>query len=354
MDIMKPRVLITGAGGFVGGWVAEAFHLQGWAEVRAGISRWSSAARIARFPIEIVECDVMNEATLMAALEDVDYVVHCARGRGDDNTVTVEGTRRLLRCAQAEGVKKLIYMSSVAVYGAAVGAVDEDTHPVFPVTEYGKGKREAEEICREWATDSFPIAAVRPTLIYGPFSEQWTIPYIQRLASGRWRSLGRAGEGRCNLVYVGDLVRLIRFLIENDFGTFDVFNANGPEIPTWNSYLERLNAALSLPPLAPPDAALGMRIALRVPIRKFGKYMLAHHKGLLSAVAQRSPRLKSAMVKTEADLRLMPNSDEIERFATDVRYSTSRAAELGFQPSTTVDRGIALTVDWAKQLLFLA
>ncbi|CCD95838.1 putative UDP-N-acetylglucosamine 4-epimerase [Bradyrhizobium sp. ORS 375] len=350
---MMPRVLVTGAGGFVGGWMAEAFHLQGWAEVRAGISRWSSAARIARFPIEIVECDVMNETSMMAALEGCDYVVHCARGRGDDNTVTVEGTRLLLRCAEAQGVKKLIYMSSVAVYGAAVGAIDEDTRPVLPITQYGQGKREAEEICRAAAHPGFCIAAIRPTLIYGPFSEQWTIPYIQRLVSGRWRALGRAGEGRCNLVYVGDLVRLARFLIDSDFGSYDVFNANGPEIPTWNSYLERLNAELDLPPLAPPDRALGLRVAMRVPVRKLGKYLLANHKSLVSAVAQRSPQLKSAMLKTEADLRLMPNADEIERFATEVTYSNARAAGLGFAPTTSVDRGIALTVDWARQLRFV-
>jgi nucleoside-diphosphate-sugar epimerase len=354
MEIMKPRILVTGAGGFVGGWVAEAFYLQGWAEVRAGINRWSSAARVARFPLEIIECNIMSEPSLMKALKNVDYVVHCARGRGDDNTITIEGTRRLIECAKRQGVKKLIFMSSVAVYGAATGKIDEDTTPVVPITEYGKGKLEAEEICRQSVVEDFRIAAVRPTLVYGPFSEQWTIPYIQRLASGRWRSLGSGGEGRCNLVYVGDLVRLVRFLIETDFGTFNVFNANGPEVPTWNSYLERFNAALGLPPLAAPDPSLGFRIALRVPIRKLGKYMLAHHRGLLSTIAQRSPRMKSIMMKTEADLRLMPNADEIERFVTDVQYSMSRAADLGFRPSTNVDTGVALAANWAKLLKFAA
>jgi nucleoside-diphosphate-sugar epimerase len=352
MEVMKPRILVTGAGGFVGGWVAEAFHLQGWATIRAGISRWPSAARIARFPLEIIECDVMSEASLMVALDNVDFVVHCARGRGDDNTVTIEGTRRLLECAKRKGVKKVIFMSSVAVYGAAVGSVSEDTPPVAPVTEYGRGKRAAEEICRQYADENFSIAAVRPTLIYGPFSEQWTIPYIQRLLSGRWRSLGSGGEGQCNLVYVGDLVRMTRFLIENDFGHYNVFNANGPEIPTWNTYLERFNAALGLPPLRPPDRSLNFKVALRVPIRKLGKYMLAHHKKLLSGLAQRSPALKSIMLKTEADLRLMPNADDVERFATDVHYTMTRAEKIGFKPSTDVNSGIAMTADWAKVMMF--
>ena len=76
----KPVVLVTGAGGFIGGWVAEALHLSGW-DVRAGISRWTSAARIARFPLTIVQCNVMDQASLDGALKGVDVVVHCARCR---------------------------------------------------------------------------------------------------------------------------------------------------------------------------------------------------------------------------------------------------------------------------------
>ncbi len=95
---------------------------------------------------------------------------------------------------------------------------------------------------------------------------------------GRWSALGDRGEGKCNLVYVGDLVRMIRFMIENDTGRFAVFNGNGPEVPTWNSYLERFNAALGFPPLAPPDPSLGLKVALRRPVRKVGKYLLANHR----------------------------------------------------------------------------
>ncbi len=49
--VTKPVVLVTGAGGFIGGWVAEALHLSGW-DVRAGISRWMSASRIRAVPAD--------------------------------------------------------------------------------------------------------------------------------------------------------------------------------------------------------------------------------------------------------------------------------------------------------------
>ena len=344
----RPLVLVTGAGGFLGGWVAEALHLSRWAQVRAGITRWSSAARIARFPLDIVTCNVLDANSLDAALKGVEYVIHCARSL--DNSVAVGGTKLLLERAGAAGVKKVVFTSSVAVYGDAVGLVTEDTVPVGSVTEYGQGKSEAERICREHANDDFCVAAIRPTLVYGPFSEQWSVPYIARFASRRWTALGPRGEGKCNLVYVGDVVRLAQFLIETDFGAYGVFNANGPQVPTWNSYIERFNAALGFAPLPEPDKRLGLKVALRRPIRKLGKYALTHHRDLLVLAAARSSALRSMMKNVELDLRLRPNDDEMQRFATDVTYSGERAAKAGFVAKTSVDEGIGLTADWARRV----
>ncbi|MBL8580518.1 MAG: NAD(P)-dependent oxidoreductase [Mesorhizobium sp.] len=344
----KPVILVTGSGGFIGGWIAEALHLAKYGHVKAGISRWASAARIARFPVEIVQCDIMSETSLDAALKGVDIVVHCARGKGNDNSVTTGGTRMLIERIKAAGVQKLIFTSSVAVYGEATGIVREDTPPVAPITEYGQGKRDAEAICEQYADDRLAISVIRPTLVYGPFSDLWTTPYLTRFASGKWSALGDRGEGKCNLVYVGDIVRFVQFLIDHDVGPYAVFNANGPEVPTWNSYLERFNLALGHPPLKAPDRNLGVKVMMRRPVRMFGKYMLANHRDLLLSAANRSPQLKSLMKKTEEDLRLKPSDDDMQRFSMDVTYSMEKAAAAGFVPKTSVDDGIAMTVDWAR------
>jgi nucleoside-diphosphate-sugar epimerase len=351
------KILVTGANGFVGGWFAEAIHLSGWADVRAGVSRWSGAARIARFPLDICLCDVMNKESLDMALSGVDAVIHCARGREDDSPVSTDGTRLLLERARAAGVRKVIHMSSVAVYGDARGLVDEQTAAVGPLTAYGATKLRAEQICRETADEGMSIAVLRPTLIYGPFSEQWSLPYISRFASRRWRRLGALGEGKCNLVYVGDLVHFARHLLARDTGPFIVLNANGPEIPSWNSYLERFNAALGFPELESPQKqliGLAPQVALRRPVRRFGKYMLAHHRRALVTISNKSHAAKVLLKRIEADLRLRPNDDEIARFSIDVTYSMEAAAKIGFVPQTGVDRGLALTADWAQKMSLVA
>jgi nucleoside-diphosphate-sugar epimerase len=149
-------------------------------------------------------------------------------------------------------------------------------------------------------------------------------------------------------VYVGDLVRFVQFLMTRDLGPYAVFNANGPEVSTWNSYLERFNAALGHPPLQAPDTRLGLKVIAQRPVRLAGKYMMANHKDLLIAASNRSGRLRSFMKNTEESLRLNPSHGEMQHYSADVTFSMEAAAKAGFVPSTSVDQGVALTADWAR------
>ncbi|HUA55126.1 MAG TPA: NAD-dependent epimerase/dehydratase family protein [Candidatus Sulfotelmatobacter sp.] len=349
MNLRGHRVLVTGAGGFVGGWVSEALHLSRWADVRAGIGRWTSAVRIARFPLEIVPCDVLDPAALAGALDGVDSVVHCARAA--DPRVTIDGTRLLLKTAQAAGVRRVVYLSSVAVYGDADGIVDETTPARGVPTPYARSKLEAEALCREAAAAGLEVVILRPTLIYGPFGETWTIAYATRLASGRWRSLGDAGAGRCNLLYVGDLVRAIQRALVAPIEPGAAFNVNGPEIPTWNEYFERFNSVLTGRALATASARQSqLEVMMSRPVRALGKYVLKHHRPLLIGLSVRSRAVKAALKRAETTLRMVPSPDEAKLFRLDAIYSIARARTgLGFEPTTTLDRGLALSAAWLTQ-----
>ena len=77
MPAERGGVLVTGAGGFIGGRAVEVLHHLGY-DVRAGVRRWSSAARIGRFPIEIVQCDLADRGQLDAACDGVSAIVRRA------------------------------------------------------------------------------------------------------------------------------------------------------------------------------------------------------------------------------------------------------------------------------------
>ena len=231
----------------------------------------------------------------------------------------------------ASGVRRLIFTSSVAVYGSPSGLCMRGYRAGRTAVDLRGRECIAEKVCRSFASEALQVAVLRPALVYGPFSELWSMPYLARFASGRWRHLGLRGEGKCTLTDIGDLVRFVQFLISRDLGPYAVFNANGPEVPTWNSYLERFNAALGYPPLLPPDERLGLKVVLQRPVRLAGQYLMANHRELLIAGANRSAWLRAIMKQTEENLRLAPSHGEMQHFSGEVIFSMEAAAKAGFR-----------------------
>ena len=163
----KEIILITGASGFIGSWLVETLCLNGSATVRAGIRSWSSAARLARFPLEIVLCDVMDKAQINRAMDGTTTVIHLATGLSD---VIVQGTKNMLEVALAQGVRRFVHLSTTAVYGHVSGKIDETVPYQSMGWEYGDAKIEAEKLCWEFYEKGLPLTVIRPPIVYGPFS----------------------------------------------------------------------------------------------------------------------------------------------------------------------------------------
>jgi nucleoside-diphosphate-sugar epimerase len=143
----KETILVTGASGFIGGWLAEMLYLSGAVGVRAGIRNWSRAARLARFPIDFVLCDVMDRTQIAAAMNGVTCVIHCAKGSKE---ITIEGTRNMLDSALRSGVKRFVHLSTAEIYGDPAGEIDETFPYIYTGNTYGDSKIEAEKICWDY------------------------------------------------------------------------------------------------------------------------------------------------------------------------------------------------------------
>ena len=176
-------ILVTGAGGFIGGWIVEMLHLSQLAHVRAGIRSWSSAARLARFPIEIALCDVMDKKSIALAMSGASCVIHCVSGSSE---AIIQGTGNMLEMAQAQKMGRFVHLSTTEVYGNVNGEIDE-TFPFKSMgNPYGDAKIEAEKLCWEHYQRGLPVTVVRPSIVYGPFSTDWTVVFTQRLLSKNW------------------------------------------------------------------------------------------------------------------------------------------------------------------------
>lgn len=348
MTASERRIVVTGAGGFIGGRLVEALlqHPE-VGRVVPTVRRWSSLARIGRYPIEALHCDVLEPLSVGAVAQGVDTIVHCAVG---GRAATVQGTTNVLEAALAHQVRRIIHISTIDVYGRAEGTVGED-HPLQRTgREYGDSKIEAEEACRAFVERGLDVVILRPTIVYGPFSDLWTLQFAERLHRGNWTLPASACQGTCNLVYVDDLVSAVLLAVDADVSPGSAYNVNGPDRVTWQEYVEALNAGLGLPTLQPPaEGQARLKTRLMEPIRQVVKRGYATFEEPVQWVYKRSRPARRFIKSVEGLLRSVPAPAEYDLYGRVVDFPTHRAhTELGYCPSIDAQSGVRQSVAWLR------
>ena len=210
----KP-VLVTGATGFVGAAVARAL-LAGGRRVRALARRNSDRRNLAGLDIEIAEGSLEDAAGLPPAVAGCGALYHVAadyrlwvRDPEAMFRANVDGTRALMEAAQAAGVERIVYTSSVAVLGVASdGTVSDETTPSDyddMIGPYKQSKFRAEEVVRGLIRErSLPAVIVNPSTPIGPrdIKPTPTGRMIVEAAAGRMPAYVDTG---LNLVHVEDV-----------------------------------------------------------------------------------------------------------------------------------------------------
>ena len=320
-------VLVTGAGGFIGGEVARLIAGEAGFRVRGATRDGRDLGR----GIVPYRLDVRDAAGLASALQGVDAVVHCAVG---ERATTLEGTANLMRAARATGVRRLVHLSSVSVYGSAAGVLDEDTPLVMRRGRgYAEWKRAAEALCRDAGRAGLQIAMLRPAIVYGPNSRYWITLPARRVLSGNWPALGEAGRGTCNPVHVRDVAEASLAAIRTPrLNGCEAFNISGSETTSWHDWYERVRAALGCPPLPAISPAAWRRRSLgSLPFK---------------AVMRAAPALRRLMARR---LEVCPAQAELAMFALAATYPTDRAAErLGWRPRVRLAEGLQDAMAWLR------
>lgn len=237
MDVSN--VLVTGAGGFVGGRLAHRIALGEEMAVTPLVHSLSGGGtmRLSRLPVDIEQGSVLDVQRMEELLSDCDAVVNCAHGNDE---VTVEGTRTLLSIAERANVTSYIHMSSAVVHGHdASGTVTEDS-ALEPDTPYAERKVEAEEIIRNWDGDLSPTI-FRPCIVYGPHSP-WVKKPLRQLQEGA--ILADGGVGELNQVYIDNLVDAILAALADPAAAGETFLIADDERVTWQQYYKGLGTCL--------------------------------------------------------------------------------------------------------------
>jgi len=158
--------------------------------------------------------------------------------------VNVEGTRNVLEAMDACGVKKIIFTSSVAVYGLNKKNPNEE-HPADPFNHYGKSKWQAEEVLREWYnknSESKTLTIIRPSVIFGERNRGNVYNLLKQISSGHFLKIGSCNNKK-SMAYVGNVVSLLLYFIENA-SCYNVYNYIDKPDLTMNELIDVVGKSL--------------------------------------------------------------------------------------------------------------
>ncbi len=171
------------------------------------------------FPKQAQLADVRSLHELDLAISDEAVLINLAAEHRDDVTpislyddVNVQGALNICHVARKKNINKIIFTSSVAVYGFAPLGTDE-TGGIRPFNDYGRTKYEAEKIFRRWQEEDLlvrTLVIIRPTVVFGEQNRGNVYNLLRQIASGKFVMIGD-GLNRKSMAYVGNVVAFIKF-----------------------------------------------------------------------------------------------------------------------------------------------
>lgn len=322
-----PIAVVTGANGFVGSHLVELLLEKGY-HVKCIVRKTSNLRWIAALPVDLYDCGLTDVAELRKVFEGAAYIFHIAgavsvKKREMYYTGNVDMTRNVLDAAEGiVGLKKILVTSSLAASAPAVAGapVTEDT-PSAPVSMYGKSKLEQEKVTRTYM-DRLPVVIVRPPVVYGP--RETEVLLLFKTIKMRLMALVGFGEKYLSLVYVRDLVEGMLLAATSERTTGEVYFLGSRQAEYTHTELNETVADV-----------LGVR-PMRIRVPHGVLYVAGGVSQFLGRFASKPPTLHLEKVK--------------EMTCESWSCSSEKAIQkIGYQPNTTLQEGLEITIDWYRK-----
>lgn len=309
------KVLVTGGSGFIGtrlvGDLLNAGH-----EVRI-LDKVISA----QYPELCRIGDVRDSGAVDSAVQGVDLVYNLAAEHRDDVSpislyyeVNVNGAKIVSEACAANGVKQIVFTSSVAIYGLNAGTPTETTPP-NPFNDYGRSKLQAEDVFRQWqaADESRRLTMVRPSVVFGEGNRGNVFNLVKQITSGNFVMIGN-GDNKKSMAYVGNVAAFLRFQAEGVPAGVHIFNyADKPDL-SMNMLVGQVRGFMG----KPSDKML----------------RLPYWFGLLGGIC--FDGLAAVTGK-----KLSVSSVRVKKFCADTTISVDLLQKTGFSPPFTLKEGMA-------------
>lgn len=278
------------------------------------------------FHPEVTEIgDVRDQACMDEKLQDTDCVILLAAQHRDDVHPTslyyetnVGGMEKTLKAMEKNGVKRIVFYSSVAVYGLNKKNPNEE-HPADPFNHYGKSKWQAEVVLQKWykTHPDWNINIIRPTVIFGERNRGNVYNLLKQIASGKFLMVGN-GNNKKSMAYVGNIVAFTKFLMENKTTGYNVYNYIDKPDFNMNELVGHVSKVLNkhIPTMHFPYW-LGM-------LGGYGFDLLAKITGK----------------------KLTVSSVRVKKFCATTEFDATKVKETGFKAPYTLGEGLARTLEF--------
>jgi nucleoside-diphosphate-sugar epimerase len=264
--------------------------------------------------VEELRGDVRDRDAVERLVAGADVVVHAAAAlpiqasRESIRSVNVAGTENVLRAARAADVRRVVFISSTAVYGVPEKHPIEEDDPLVGVGSYGESKIDAEALCRVAAIET---TIVRPKTFIGPERLGVFEILFDWIREGRRIYILGQGHNRYQLLAVEDLVEAIVRAADTPAAAGETFNVGATEFGTVRTDLQALidhagsSSRLRPVPVKPAELALRALELLRLSPLAEWHYKTAHRDSFVDVsraegVLGWEPRLsnREALIET--------------------------------------------------------
>ncbi len=259
-------------------------------------------------------CDTI----ISLAAEHVDFGVT----KEDFFKTNEHGTKMVCEAADKHNIKRIIFYSSVAVYGDEQLPSDETINPLIPTRIYGDSKLAGEKVLLNWIKDdpSKSLLIIRPAVVYGERNVANMYRLIEQIKKGRYFHVGK-GDNIKSIAYVGNLVdATLHVMKDMKPGYCQIYNySDEPQMTS----KEIANQIYDI---------LGRKRPISLP------YSLMYSVGLLFDVV---------IGITGIDLPVSTN--RIKKFKTMSHHKADKMLKTGFQPKVSNVEGIRKMIKWLEK-----
>lgn len=269
--------------------------------------------------------DVRDTERLKIKLKGFDTVILLAAEHRDDVSptqlyydVNVQGTHNVLEAMDFNGIKNIIFTSSVAIYGLNKVNPGEN-HLACPFNHYGKSKWEAEKVISSWISGNSQCKAVilRPTVIFGERNRGNVYNLLKQISSGRFLRIGK-GNNYKSMAYVGNVVAFVEYMLQKMQPGMQVYN-----------YIDK------------PDLSINELIAVveKTLNRKVPSVKVPYWLGMLGGYG-------FDVLAWLTRKKLPISSVRIKKFCATTQYDATKALSTGFTAPYTLSEGISRTIEY--------